>query len=91
MAETPNACAKAAVEPEYVSVAEAAVRVSLGEDFIYDSVASGDLPAVRKGRRVLVKLADLRAWMERDRGRGVALSRPELAELATRYSLGASR
>ena len=52
---------------EYLNLHEVARRTGFSYDFVYDAVRSGDLPAVQKGRDWRVSLAEMRAWMDRDR------------------------
>src|SRR5262245_8623559 len=61
--------------PEYISLAGAATLTGFSYDFIYDAVQRGELPAVKKGREWRVKAADVRDWMERDRGGRLAVPR----------------
>jgi excisionase family DNA binding protein len=56
-----------ASEPEYLTLAEVKARTGFSYDYIYDAVRSADLPATKKGREWRVAVADVRAWMARDR------------------------
>jgi excisionase family DNA binding protein len=71
--------------PEYVTLREAAKRTSFSYDLIYDSVRKGELPAVKKGRDWRVAVADLRGWMEKDRGGKPLPPRSERADLVRRH------
>ena len=44
---------------ETVTVVQAAALLGIGRDLAYRAVASGELPAVRIGRRLVVPLAQL--------------------------------
>lgn len=57
------------VEPETVSVNEAARRAGLGRSTLYAAIGSGALPTIKLGKRRLVRLATLRAWLEALEGR----------------------
>jgi excisionase family DNA binding protein len=50
---------------EALSVAEAAARTGVSRTFLYEHIASGELPTVKLGKRRLVRVAALRAWLER--------------------------
>jgi excisionase family DNA binding protein len=50
---------------EAVSVDEAARRVGLSRTLLYERIAAGDLPSVKIGKRRLVRLTALRAWLQR--------------------------
>lgn len=50
---------------EAVSVEEAARRAGLSRTFLYERIAAGDLTSVKAGRRRLVRLVALRAWLQR--------------------------
>lgn len=54
MAETPLA----------VSIEEAARRAGVGRGYLYQQITQGRLRARKAGRRTLVTLADLAAWLE---------------------------
>lgn len=58
-----------AAEPETVSVDEAARRAGLGRSTLYAAIGSGALPTIKLGKRRLVRLATLRAWLAALEGR----------------------
>ena len=51
------------VEPEAVSVAEAARRAGVGRSSLYEAIGRGEIPTIKFGKRRLVRLASLRAWL----------------------------
>lgn len=51
------------MEPEAISVAEAARRAGLGRSTFYEAIARGDVPTIKFGKRRLVRLESLRAWL----------------------------
>ena len=46
-----------------LSVEEAAGLTGIGRTTIYTALRDGDIPRVRIGKRTLVKVADLNAWL----------------------------
>jgi len=46
-----------------VSVPQAVERTTLSKATIYRAIARGDLPVRRVGRRTLILVDDLRAWL----------------------------
>lgn len=47
-----------------VSIDQAARRAGVGRGFLYQEIAKGRLRARKAGRRTLVALTDLAAWLE---------------------------
>lgn len=47
-----------------ISVREAAALTSFSEYEIRNAVNSGQLPAIRLGRRIAILTTDLKAWLE---------------------------
>lgn len=50
---------------EFISLAELQNVLDIGRTKAYDLVTSGELPAIRVGRAIRVRLADLNHWAER--------------------------
>ncbi|SDU39584.1 helix-turn-helix domain-containing protein [Pseudomonas yamanorum] len=53
------------IEPLSVSVEGAARIVGYSRSGVYELIASGDLKAFKLGRRRLILMTELRAWIER--------------------------
>jgi excisionase family DNA binding protein len=50
--------------PLAVSVDEAARRAGVGRGYLYQQISEGKLRARKAGRRTLIVLSDLAAWVE---------------------------
>lgn len=55
--------------PLLISVPEAARLLSIGRNTAYDLIAAGTLPSIKLGRRRLVSVIALEAWIARQCGR----------------------
>ena len=47
-----------------ISVADAAAVTSFSQALIRDAINRGQLPAVKNGRRIAIRVTDLNAWLE---------------------------
>lgn len=54
----------ALVEPIAVSPAEAARLVGIGRTTLYAAISSGELSSLKLGKRRLIVVAALRAWLQ---------------------------
>jgi excisionase family DNA binding protein len=64
------------IDPLAVSV-HAAARVSgIGRTRLYEAMGSGELASCKVGKRRLIMLDDLRAWLARQRHDGMRPARP---------------
>lgn len=54
-------------DPISLSITEAAACTGLSRSLLYERIAAGELPIARVGRRTLVLVDDLRAFLERNR------------------------
>ena len=52
-------------EQEFISLNELQEILGIGRTKAYDLITSGELPAIRVGRAIRVRLADLNHWAER--------------------------
>ena len=52
-------------EQEFISLNQLQELFGIGRTKAYDLVASGELPAIRVGRAIRVRLADFNRWAER--------------------------
>lgn len=56
---------------QLLTVAEIAAELRFTVDYVYDAVRRGQLSAVRKGKYVRIRRADLRAWLDGFSSRGL--------------------
>lgn len=56
------------LEPLAVSVTTATRLSGIGRSALYEAIGSGDLASCKVGKRRLILIEDLRAWLRRQRG-----------------------
>jgi excisionase family DNA binding protein len=59
----PRSPAGSSAGPEAESVPEAAARAGVSRSFLYERIASGELPTIKCGKRRLVRVETLRRWL----------------------------
>lgn len=52
-------------EPLAVSITEAARMAGIGRTSLYEEIGRGALPARKIGRRTVVRIDDLREWLDK--------------------------
>lgn len=62
----------ATLNPLTIPIPEACRLIGIGRSKFYELVASGEIPAVRLGRRTLIPLDALRAFIEAKAKDGIA-------------------
>lgn len=56
------------VEPYAVSPAVAAAFAGIGRTRLYELLGSGEIPSAKHGARTLIRLDDVRSWIDRQVG-----------------------
>lgn len=51
-------------DPLAVGVSDAARRAGIGRSSLYSAIAAGELTACKIGRRTVIRLSDLAAWLD---------------------------
>ena len=60
-------CPHERIEPLAVSVEAARRLAGIGRTVLYEAMGRGDLPSCKVGKRRLILIKDLQAWLERQR------------------------
>lgn len=58
---------RATVEKEFLTISEVQRVLGIGSTKAYSMVQSGELPAIRVGRTLRVRVRDIEEWAERNR------------------------
>ena len=71
-------------EPLAFTIQQAALAAAASRTTLYAALKSGDLRAVKRGRRTLILQADLRSWLERHPALNL---RPEARRTARQWNV----